>query len=65
MRTIERVREAIDATTADGRRFADAHGKVLDWALRRNCAHGDHLLSPPDPDELIDALAEAYEIEIE
>lgn len=65
MRLVQRVSEAIDAATADDRRFADAHRKILDWALRRNCAHGDHLLSPPDPDELIDALAEAYEIEIE
>lgn len=43
-------------------RQAAAFRKILDWAQRRNCADGEHLLSPPDPSELIEAVAEVYGI---
>lgn len=42
-----------------------ADRKILDWLAEGHCNHGfsGHLLSPADPDDVRDALAEAYEIE--
>lgn len=46
-------------------RVTAAHVKILDWAQQRHCGDdgGNHLLSPPSPDDLVEALADAYGID--
>jgi hypothetical protein len=39
--------------------------KILDWVASGHHCTADHLLSPADPDDVADLLAEAYGIEVE
>lgn len=57
--------ETAFAASHEGRTQA-AHVKILAWTQQRQCGEsGEHLWNPPDPDEIVEALAEAYGITVE